>query len=133
MIWELRIRKELEVEGWTICYTDGSGLDDKASGAYTLKSGLHEEKVGSEYLGTRATHYDGELSGIAQALEGAREASMLTILTDSKQAVSTLRKLDQRRAPPRSEIEARIGLRAWSKKVRAEARGGNGEGILGWL
>ena len=26
--WELRIvRRELEDEGWTVCYTDGSGLD----------------------------------------------------------------------------------------------------------
>ena len=106
--------------------------------------------------------------------------NMLTILTDSKPAISALRKLDQGIAPPRSDIEARIlgefcnrkdkdtcvawvkghkgikgneeadtklcreasilghesegvvtpaGLRAWSKRVRAEARG---EGILGW-
>ena len=109
---------------------------------------------------------------------------MLVILTDSKPAISTIRKLDSGAAPPRSEIEARIlnelcrrtqaqqdtglawvkghkgiegnekvdklskaasilgnesegvvtpaGLRAWSKRVRAEARGGSGEGILGW-
>ena len=59
-------------------------------------------------IGTRATHYDGELSGIAQALEELREVSMLAILTDSKPAISTLRKLDTGAAPPRSEIEARI-------------------------
>src|SRR5258708_1830373 len=103
---------------------------------------------------------------------------MLAILTDSKPALFTLRKLDNGVAPPRSEIEARIlkelckrtgtqdtlvawvkghkgvegneeadklcreatilghesegvvtpaGLRAWSKRVRAEARGGSGE------
>ena len=141
------------------------------------------DSTGSEYLGTRATHYDGELSGIAQALEDSREIQMLAILTDSKPAISTIKKLDTGVAPPRSEIEARItkelcrrsgnqdtcvawvkghkgiegneeadklcreasilghesegivtpaGLRAWSKRVRAEARGGSGEGILGW-
>ena len=37
----------------------------------------NEDKTESEYLGTRATHYNGELSGIAQALEGAREVNML--------------------------------------------------------
>ena len=34
--WALRIRRELE-EGWTTCYTNGSGLDDKAAGVYTRK------------------------------------------------------------------------------------------------
>ena len=37
VIWELRIRRELEEEGWTACYTDGSGLDDKAAGACIYK------------------------------------------------------------------------------------------------
>ena len=55
----------------TTCYTDGSGLDDKAAGSYTRNShiGLHEKETGSRYLGTKTTHYDGELSGIAQALK----------------------------------------------------------------
>ena len=186
VVWELRIRNELEEEGWTTCYTDGSGLDEKASGAFTRNShtGLHENKSGTRYLGTRATHHDGELSGIAQALEESREVNLLAILTDSKLAISTIRKLNSGEAPPRSEIEARIsgelckrsqnnldtglawvkghkgiegnekadqlcreaailghesegvvtpaGLRAWSRRVRVEARGGNGEGILGW-
>ena len=80
-----------------MCYTDGSGLNDKASGAYTRKChvGFHEDKTGSEYLGIKATHYDGELSGIAQALKEVREVNMLTILTDSKPAISALRKLDR--------------------------------------
>ena len=65
-------------------------------------------KAGSEFPGTKATHYDGELSGIAQALEEARKVNMLTILTDSKPAISALKKLDQGIAPPRSEIDARI-------------------------
>ena len=186
VVWELHIRKEPEEEGWTICYSDGLGLDDKAAGAYTWKCflGFHEEKTGSNYLGTRATHYDRELIGIARALEEAREIQMLEILTDSKPAILTINKLDTGEAQPRSEIEARIlgelcrrssgnqetcvawvkghkgikgneeadklcretsilghesegvvtpaGLRAWSKRVRAEARGGSGEGILGW-
>lgn len=43
---------------------------------------VYEEKAELEFLGTRATHYrdDGELNGIAQALEGAREVNMLAIL-----------------------------------------------------
>ena len=61
--------------------------------------GFYEDKVGSEYLGIKATHYDGELSGIAQDLEEAREVDMLTILTDSKPAISTLMGLDAGTAP----------------------------------
>ena len=34
---------------------------------------------------------------------------------------------------PSTPPSAPAGLRAWGKRVRAEARGGNGEGILGWL
>ena len=63
--WELRIRRELEEEGWTTCYTDGSDFDDKAAGAYTQSChlGLHDAESGSEFLGIKATHYDGELNG----------------------------------------------------------------------
>ena len=81
---------------------------------------FHKDKAESEYLGTRATHYDGErlgigiscsrvlnkktkknrkndgeLNGIAKALEGAREVNMLAILTDSKPAISAIEKLDK--------------------------------------
>lgn len=110
VVCELRIQKELAEEGWTPCYTDGSGLDDKASGAYVRKNhlGLHEGKARSEYLGIKAIHHDGELSGKAQALEESREVNTLAILTDSKSAISTLRKLDTEVAPPRLEIKARI-------------------------
>ena len=38
----------------------------------------------------------------------ANSADMVTILMDSKSAISTLRKLDQGIAPPRPEFEARI-------------------------
>ena len=110
VVWELRIRKEREEEGWTVCYSDGLGLEDKAAESYTRKShvGLQKESTGSSYLGTRATHFDGELVGIAQALEEAREIHLLAILTDSEPAISTMRKLDAGEAPPRNEIEARI-------------------------
>ena len=184
VIWDLHIRK-LEEEGWTVCYTDGSGLETKAAGAFTRTSytGMHGEKTGSNYLGTKATHCDGELNSIAQALEESREVNLLTILTDSKLAISTIRRLNSGTAPPWSAIEAQIleklckrsndhldtglawvkshkgiegnkkvdklcreasilghelegvvtpaGLKAWSRRVGVEARGGSGEGILG--
>ena len=160
----------MEEEGWATCYPDGSGLDGKAARAYTRKChlGFHEDKSDSECLGTSATD-DGELSSIAQALEGAREAEMLALLTDSKPVISALRKMDTGVAPKirdrglelcnrthkdtcvawvkghkgiKSNEEADklcreasivghesegvvtpAGLRAWSKRVRAEERG----------
>ena len=58
------------------------------------------------WLEQRPSHYDGELNGIAKALEGAREVRMLAILTDSKPAISAIKKLDKGFAPPRPKIEA---------------------------
>ena len=108
-VWDTRIR-ELEEEGWTTCYTDGSGLDNKGAGAFTRSShtALHGDRSGSRYLGTRATHFDRELSGIVQALEESRDVNLLAILTDSKPAISAIGKLDSGTSPPRSEIEAQI-------------------------
>ena len=77
IIWELRIWRELEDEGWTDAIPTGRAWKTQRRGSAHL--GFHEDRTKSEYLGTRATNNDGKLSGIAQALEGAREVSMLAI------------------------------------------------------
>ena len=144
------------------------------------------EVMGSEYLGGKSTHIDGELEGIALALEKHTEkgTNMVALLSDCKTAIRTVEKLDRGEEAPLSHIEARIlnaletrehylqetymawvkghkdiqgnvkadklskeasilghefegvvtpaGLRAWARRERKEARGGGGEGILGW-
>ena len=184
--------KDLEEEGWTTAFTDRSGLNDKAAGGFCSNPNRSDKErqpdlEGSEYLGIKSTHFDGELEGIALALEKHTHTgtNLLAILTDSKPAIRVLEKLDSGTEAPRSAIEARIqhtldirennrqetyiawvkghkdikgnekadklssketsilghesegvvtpaGLRAWARRVGAEARGGNGEGILGW-
>ena len=47
--------------------------------------------------GTRVTHYDGELAGIALALEGHDDTLMLEILSDSKPALRAIERLDRGR------------------------------------
>ena len=179
--------RELEEEGWTTAFTDGSGLNDKAAGGFCSNpSRLDKERQpdleGSGYLGPKSTHFDGELEGIALALEKHTDADthLLAILTDSKPAIRTLKKLDSGAEAPGSGTEARIqktletrennkqetylawvkchkdikgnekadklskatsilghesegvvtpaGLRAWARRERAKARGGNGKG-----
>ena len=180
-----------EDEGWTTAFTDGSGLDNKAAGGFCSNPNKPPRATdptpdlwGKSYLGTRATHIDGELEGIAIALEAHEQTGMLAILSDCKPAIRTTENLDSGAQGPRSHIEARIqealetrgnqqletmiswikghkdirgnekadilskqtsilghesegtvtpaGLKAWARRVRAEARGGSGIGILGW-
>ena len=73
VVWEMRVR-DLEEEGWTTTFTDGSGLNNKATGGFCSNPNRTDKRrqlelSGSEYLGTKATHFDGELEGIALALE----------------------------------------------------------------
>ena len=72
VVWEMRIR-DLEEEGWTTTFTDGSGLNLKAAGGFcpnpNNKSNTSGKPTGSKYLGMKSTHFDGELEGIALALE----------------------------------------------------------------
>ena len=67
-------------------------------------------------MGTKATHFDGELEGIALALENHTENLMLAVLTDSKPAIRALEKLNLGIEGPRSLIEARIQHALESRK-----------------
>ena len=44
IVWETRIRDLEEEEGWTIAFTDGSGLDDKAAGAFCSNLATRPDK-----------------------------------------------------------------------------------------
>ena len=79
IVWEMRIRV-LE-EGWTMAFTDGSGLDDKAAGGFCsnpnrLDKDRQPDLSGDRYLGIKATHFDEELAGIALALVGHNDMNM---------------------------------------------------------
>ena len=94
VVWEMRIR-DLEDEGWSTAFTDGSGLNLKAaSGFCSNPNNTSVKPPGSKYLGTRSTHFNGELEGIALALENHTENLMLAIPTDSKPAIQVLEKLN---------------------------------------
>ena len=84
VVWEMRIR-DLEEEGWTTAFTDGSGLNLKAAGGFCSNPNRKDkqrqpELSGSEYLGTKSTHFDGELEGIALALETHANTHMVAML-----------------------------------------------------
>ena len=113
IVWELRIRKLEEEEGWTTAFTDGSGLDNKAAGGFCSNPTrpAHQPNLsGERYLGIRATHIEGELEVIALALEAHNEknTAMLAILSDCRPAIRVTEKLDSGTEGPRSSIEARI-------------------------
>ena len=102
-----------EDEGWTTSFTDGSGIDNKAAGAFCsnpnkLQSPPTPDLTGKGYLGTRATYIDGELEEIALALEAHEQTGMLAILSDYRPTIRTTENLDSGTLGPRSHIEARI-------------------------
>ena len=105
----MRIR-DLEGEhGWVTAFTDGSGLDNKAAGGSCSNPNSNQlVQTGDRYLGTKATHIDRKLEGIALALEGHKETSMLALLSDCKPAIRAVEKPDSGSEAPRSNIEARI-------------------------
>ena len=59
-----------------------------------------------EYLGTRATHHDGELVGITLALQHHKGAHVLAVLSDSKAVLQAVTNIDTGIPPSRSTIEA---------------------------
>ena len=107
VVWEMRVR-ELEEEGWTTTFTDGSGLIDKAAGRFCANPNRPDKdrQPGSKYLGTKSTHINGELEGIALVLE--KHTAMVALLSDCKLAIQVVEKLDSGTEAPRSSIEARI-------------------------
>ena len=161
MVWDLRIRKEVVEPGWTTCYTDGSGLDDKAAGSYhrSCYGGSHDVKSGSEYLGIKGGGHVGDtdrqqVSNLS--CEKAGSGTRPTTLRDRSKELGRRKDSDTRMVWVKGHKgikgnekayklcrEASIlgyesegvvtpaGLRVWSKRVRAEARGGSVEGILG--
>ena len=57
IVWEMRIR-ELEGKEWTTTFTDGSGLDDKASGGFCsnpTNKDRQPDLSGDQYLGIIAS------------------------------------------------------------------------------
>ena len=106
------IVRDLEEEGWTMTFTDGSGLGSKAAGIFCsnpnrLDKDRQPDRSGDQYLGIKVTHFDGEL-----ALEGHNDTNMDTValLSDYKPAIRVVEKVDSRTEAPRPAIEARIQL-----------------------
>ena len=123
VVWEMSIR-ELE-EGWTTAFTDGSGIDDKAAGGFCsnpnrLDKDRQPDLSGGQYLGIKVTHFDGELAGIALALEGHNDTNTVTLLSDCKPAIRVVEKIDSGTVAPRSSIEARIQLALETRKARLQ-------------
>ena len=71
-------------------------------------------------MGTRATYYDGELAGIALALEDQKDNLMLAILFDSKPALRAMKKLDRGQAAPGRQ--SKPGYRRLCKLGQAPGR-----------
>ena len=68
IIWEMSIRElDEEEEGWTTAFTDGSGPDNNAVGGFCANLNRLDKKQpglsGNQYLGIKATHFNGELRG----------------------------------------------------------------------
>jgi len=93
-IWEDRIM-EAAGDQDAIVFTDGSkGKDGRVAGGWAKDTFQEGPRDGGRYLGTGATVWDGEVAGMAEALEcGPRrpEGGML-ILADSMAAIQAIKK-----------------------------------------
>ena len=91
IVQEMRVR-ELE-EGWATAFTNGSELDYKATGGFCANpNGLDKEQPdlsGDQYLGIKATYFDGELVRIALAQQGhdINGTNIVGILSHCKPAI----------------------------------------------
>ena len=126
-VWEMRVR-ELEEEGWTTAFTDGSGLSDTAAGGLCSNPSRTDkerqpELSGSKYLGTKSAHFDGEREGIALVLAKYSDTMMVAILTDSKPAIRVLEKLHSGAEVPRAATEARIQHTLETRENNRETQG----------
>ena len=94
-------------EGWRLAYTDGSGNEGHTgSGCFSQDRKGNPERETGRYLGNKSTAYDGELTGIALAVEDHDSASLL-VVTDSRAALARTVALSEG-APPQSGAERDI-------------------------
>ena len=90
--WEEKIAEVAE-EQEAIMFTDGSkGKDGRVAGDWakdTLQAG---PRNGGRYLGEGATVWDGEIAGMAEALERGPRGRGMLILADSMAAIQAVKK-----------------------------------------
>ena len=89
--WQLAISKHQQ-EGTRVFYSDGS-LDNGQVGAGWFGSTFGGGSISAfDYVGERATVWDGEIRGISGALQCASQEQNILILADSQAALAAVKK-----------------------------------------
>ena len=91
-IWEEKIAEVTEEQD-AIMFTDGSkGKDGRVAGGWAKDTFQAGPRDGGRYLGEGATVWDGEVAGMAEALERGPRGRGMLILADSMAAIQAVRK-----------------------------------------
>ena len=118
---------ELQDQGFTTAYSDGTGRELHAAAATVAASRRYTPPPPShKYLGTLATVADAERQGILLSLRTLRHDHSVLLLSDCQAAIDTVTNLTKGQ-PPRSGIESEI------KSLIQERNNSNHDTAISWV
>ena len=127
--WETQLQDEQVTEGRRLVYSDGSMLEDgKVGGGWYGKGWMGCIPQGHSHVGDIATVWDGEIAGMAGAVEGFERGEKILLLADSKAAISAVRK-----AGRTGKARTRDLAKLMNIIREREEENGKGAVALGWV
>ena len=127
--WETHLQDEEVTEGRRLVYLDGSMTEEgKVGGGWYGKGWMGCSPQGNSHVGETATVWDGEIAGMAGAVEKFEKGERILLLANSKAAIAAVKKAGRSGKARTRDLTRLMGLIA---KRKEEAR--KGALALGWV